>query len=135
MPSDEQLELSGLDEDEHMSTTPTLIHGIRQCDSCTRALAWLRENSIEHRFVDLRADPLDEAMIAGWLEQLPVDQLLNRRSTTWRQLSEQEKARTDTAALLLEHPTLIKRPLLAHEGRYRVGFKADQWAEIFGMSG
>ncbi len=116
-----------------MTTDHTVIHGIKQCDTCRKALAWLTANQVPHRFFDLRADPLSTAMIETWLEQLSTLTLLNRRSTTWRQLTDQEKASENVVALLLANPTLIKRPLLSHQGHYRIGFKAEEWATFLGI--
>lgn len=105
------------------------VYGIKTCDSCRKALDWLRAESIGHRFHDLREDGLDGAMIAAWIDALGWPALLNTRSTTWRGLDDGEKANPDAAraaALMLAHPTLVKRPVFdLGAGRYAVGFKAD----------
>jgi Spx/MgsR family transcriptional regulator len=89
------------------------VYGIRQCDSCRQALKWLDGQGIEHRFHDLRADGLERERVARWLRSGFAAALVNRRSTTWRQLTEPQRGATGEALLqlLLDHPTLIKRPV------------------------
>ena len=90
------------------------LYGIRNCDSCRRALQWLKSHDAEHEFHDLREEPLTRGLLDGWLASQHGPSLLNRRSTTWRQLPDEQKrlAGRDPAALLLQHPTLIKRPVI-----------------------
>ena len=106
------------------------VFGIRQCDTCRKTIKHLEAESIPFRFQDIRDEPLDAATVEGWLQALGADQLINRRSTTWRQLDEaqRQRAESDAAALLLEHPTLIKRPVVVRGSAVTVGFKPDQWA-------
>lgn len=102
----------------------TVLYGIRQCDTCRRAIKWLDQQGIEYRFHDLRSDGLDAGMIEDWLTQLPLDTLINRRSTSWRTLDKSAQGRLDAGdwqALLPAHPTLIKRPVLQHEDTVMVG--------------
>jgi arsenate reductase (glutaredoxin) len=110
------------------------VYGIKSCDTCRKALKWLDEEGIGHRFHDLREDGLDSLMIADWIGALGWQALLNTRSTTWRGLDEAEKADPDeakAAALMLAHPTLVKRPVFdLGGGRYAFGFKADAQAAL-----
>lgn len=103
------------------------VYGIRQCDTCRKALKWLHSRGIQHRFHDLRADGLDADRLRGWLQSEFADQLVNRRSTTWRKLDDGQKAAQGAAleALLLEHPTLIKRPVFERGRVIAVGFRPD----------
>ena len=102
------------------------VYGIKNCDTCRKALKWLDEQGREYRWHDLRADGLDAATVQDWVAALGTDALVNRRSATWRGLDEARRtaALTDgeAVAVLLEHPTLIKRPLFASGGAIRVGF-------------
>lgn len=103
------------------------IYGIKQCDTCRKALKWAADQGLEHQFHDLRVDGLDAAQLRDWLASPFAERLVNQRSTTWRQLSEAEKSRSgdDLAALLLEHPALIKRPVFVAGGSVAaVGFDA-----------
>ncbi len=114
---------------------PITVYGIRQCDTCRKALRWLGEQDLEHRFHDLRADGLEAALVQDWLGSRFADQLVNRRSTTWRGLSESEKAATGEAllALLLAHPTLIKRPVfMAGHEVLAVGFDPEALYPVMG---
>ncbi len=90
------------------------LYGIRNCDSCRSALKWLETRRVPHTFHDFRTEGMNETLLKDWLASSHAPYLLNRRSTTWRQLSEQarQQAETDPLPLLLEHPTLIKRPVI-----------------------
>jgi len=90
------------------------LYGIRNCDSCRSALKWLETSRVPHTFHDFRTEGMSENLLKGWLDSSHAPYLLNRRSTTWRQLSdpERQQAETDPLPLLLEHPTLIKRPVI-----------------------
>ena len=104
------------------------VYGIRQCDTCRKALKWLEQEGLDHDFHDLRADGLEGDQVAAWMDSEFSDRLVNRRSTTWRGLTETQKQAkgSDLQALLLQHPTLLKRPLFQVDGRLRaVGFQPD----------
>jgi arsenate reductase (glutaredoxin) len=111
------------------------IYGLATCDTTRAARKWLADNGIEAGFHDVRADGLTKAMIAGWVKGLGWEKVLNKASTTWRELPDAAKADVDeakAAALLLEHPALVKRPLLEAGGKVSVGFKAADWAARLG---
>ena len=67
------------------------VYGIKQCDTCHKALKWLRDHDIDHRFHDLRVEGIDTGLVRGWLESEFAGQLMNRRSTTWRSLTQAQK--------------------------------------------
>ena len=101
------------------------VYGIRQCDTCRKALKWLDQEGLAHELHDLRADGLDLARVSSWMDSPFSDRLVNRRSTTWRGLAESQKQAGGSAQLdlLVRHPTLLKRPLFEVEGQLRaVGF-------------
>ena len=105
------------------------LFGLANCDSCRKALGMLKAENADHRFHDLRRDGLREADLDEWLERLGWEQVLNRRSTTWRNLPNSAKAGLDAASarqLLLDQPTLIKRPVIRIGGSLIVGFAAAQ---------
>ena len=89
------------------------IYGLKNCDTCRKALKWLDANDVDFEFKDVRADGVDRDQVAAWVSAVGA-KLLNTRSTTWRQLSDadRERAASDPVGLLVEHPTLIKRPVL-----------------------
>jgi len=107
-----------------------VVYGIKQCDTVRKSLKWLEQKGIAHQFHDIREQPLDVATIQAWAEQLGVDVLVNKRSTSWRQLSAAEQnvdSPAAAAALIKQYPTLMKRPLLEGETTLLCGFKDAQW--------
>lgn len=110
-----------------------VIYGLKNCDSCRKAVALLQDGGRVYRFHDLRADGLPAGSLARWIDAVGWETLLNRRSTTWRELPESEKADLDAprAAHLLErNPTLIKRPVVEAGDRLVVGFAPPQQAAL-----
>lgn len=107
-----------------------VVYGLKTCDTCRKALKWLMEEGIAHRFHDLRADGLPEADLRRWMAAVGPDVLVNRRGTTWRGLPAEEQAADLTAeravALALTHPALLKRPVFDLGGTVTVGFKPAQ---------
>lgn len=111
-----------------------ILYGIKNCDTVRAARRWLDNKGIEHRFHDVREEPLSAGQLKDWLEILGVDKLVNKRSTTWKQLSEEQRANLNNSSavtLLLEHPTLMKRPLLDTGKELKLGFKAEDYDSLF----
>jgi arsenate reductase len=110
------------------------LYGIANCDTVKKARAWLALHAAQVDFHDFRKHGIDKAMLVSWMQQVPWDTLLNRRGTTWRQLPESVKAATDNEAaaieLMLEKPSVIKRPVLEHGGRLTVGFDEATYQSI-----
>lgn len=104
------------------------VYGIKQCDTVRKALKWLDLGGVEHRFHDFRIDGLSAELLQGWLDSEFSDKLVNRRSTTWRQLSEEQRQFEGEALLklLLEFPTLIKRPVFTTDQIVAVGFNPKE---------
>lgn len=101
------------------------IYGLKNCDTCRKALKWLEAENLPHAFFDLRKDGVTRDQIAQWLKRLGTDQMINRRGTTWRGLGEADKNITEDVQaidLIVEHPALIKRPLIEYGGEISVGF-------------
>jgi len=102
------------------------VYGLKNCDTCRKALKWLEAEGVPHAFFDLRKDGVTRDQIAHWVKVVGTDQLINRRGTTWRGLGEADKNNVDEARaidLIVEHSALIKRPLIEHEsGDVSVGF-------------
>ena len=114
--------------------TEITLYGIKNCDTVKKARKWLDENNISHRFHDVRADGLDQDMLASWIEAAGWETVLNKLGTTWRKLdpSIQENISAENVSeLLLEHPAMVKRPVLDVSGAITIGFKADSYAKIF----
>lgn len=112
-----------------MAATVTLI-GLKNCDSCRKARAWLDDRHIAHAYTDIRADGLAAADLTGWIAAHGDWQpFVNRRGTTWRNLDEAAKDALDettAVALITANPTLMKRPVIVVESGGRptvtVGF-------------
>lgn len=115
-----------------MNTRPKL-YGIKTCDTVRKAKRWLDSHEVDYEFVDFKGTPPEIAQTTHWLNSVGSDTLINRRSTTWRQLDDSQKALTQTAelaALLVQQPTLIKRPLLELDGEFTVGFAAEKYQTL-----
>ncbi|MEL7464431.1 MAG: ArsC/Spx/MgsR family protein [Pseudomonadota bacterium] len=109
--------------------------GLKSCDTCKKAQKALEAAGVDLTVKDVRADGVDEATIAAWLAAVGGDALVNRRSTTWRGLSDAEKAETEAegdcaAALLAANPTLIKRPVIVDGVAVHVGWTKDVQAAL-----
>ena len=114
---------------------PTLF-GIPNCDSVRKARKWLDDQGLAHEFIDLRADTPSAGKITQWLLAVGSERLVNRRSTTFKQLSEGDKAALeggDIVSVLQAQPTLIKRPVLEWDDRVSVGFKAEEYWRLFNI--
>ncbi len=110
-----------------------IVYGIKNCDTCRKALKWLAAEGLKHRFHDYRADGLERQSLETWADSLGWEQLLNRRGTTWRNLADEAKESVDhSTAITLMHanPTLIKRPVFDLGGTFVVGFKAKEQGTI-----
>jgi len=109
------------------------VYGIKNCDTCRKALKWLEQEGAEFQFHDFRKEELDEETVDAWLAAVGSSTLINKRGTTYRQLDDQEKVELDgnsPSALLMASPTLIKRPVFEDKGRYVVGFKDAEKAAL-----
>ena len=114
---------------------PTLF-GIPNCDTVRKARKWLDDQGLAHEFVDLRADTPSASKISEWLLAVSSERLVNRRSTTFKRLSEGEKAALeggDTVSVLQAQPTLIKRPVLEWDDKVSVDFRAEDYAQLFNI--
>jgi len=120
--------------DPAAETRVITVYGIKNCDTVKKARAWLEQHGIEYSFHDFREQGLDAKLVRRWLDELGWEVLVNRRSTTWKQLDAKARDTMDAdsaLAAILEHPTLVKRPLLDIGGARFVGFSDKQYREIF----
>lgn len=112
----------------------TTLYGIKNCDTVKKARDWLTKSGIDYRFHDFRADGLEKAQVKEWINEIGLETLVNKRSTIWKELAESVKANFDEGSavdVILENPTLIKRPLLTTNKRVLVGFKEAEYLNIF----
>jgi arsenate reductase len=108
-----------------MSKQEVVLYGIKTCGTCRKALSWLSDEGIAHRYHDFRKDGLDPGTLKAWVEELGWETLVNRKGLTWKNIPESKRANLDKAkatALMLENPTLIKRPVIDKRGHRTVGF-------------
>jgi len=111
------------------------LYGIKNCDTVKKARKWLEGKGLEYQFHDFREQGLTATTVKSWLSEQGVDTLINKRSTTWKQLSEAEKAQImsgDIIDIVLQNPTLIKRPVLSYSNGTQVGFSDKNYTEILG---
>jgi arsenate reductase (glutaredoxin) len=91
------------------------IYGIKNCDTMQKAIKWLEANKLDYTFHNYKEAGIDKATIEHWLKHLPIDKLVNTRSTTYRELTDAEKAgisnKTKAIALMIKYNSLIKRPV------------------------
>lgn len=110
------------------------VYGIPNCDTVKKARRWLDARGVSYAFHDYKKEGADPARLREWIAAKGVDTVLNRRGTTFRKLSDAEKAGIDAdkaVTLLQQHPSMIKRPVVEHPGGLIVGFKEDEWAVAF----
>ncbi len=108
----------------------TTLYGINNCDTVKKARLWLAQNDVAYRFHDYRIDGLTPELLKHFAERLGWDTLLNRSSTSWRQLSTEQQAdltQEKALQLMLNTPTLIKRPILDTGKKLVIGFKSGQY--------
>lgn len=108
----------------------TTLYGIKNCDTCKKARRWLEQNGIAHEFYDYRADGLTPELLKHFADSLGWEALLNRSSTSWRQLGTEQQAdltQEKALQLMLNTPTLIKRPILDTGKKLVIGFKSGSY--------
>jgi len=110
------------------------FYGIPNCDTVKKARKYLEAKGADYTFHDYKKEGADAGKLAAWIAAKGVDTVLNRRGTTFRKLSDAEKADIDAAkavTLLQDNPSMIKRPVVELDGAILVGFKEDEWDAYF----
>ncbi|WMN60182.1 ArsC family reductase [Pseudoalteromonas xiamenensis] len=111
----------------------TIMYGIPNCDTIKKAKKQLEAQGVNFKFHDYRKDGVSDSLIKEFLTSLTWEELLNKRGTTFRQLSEEQKNNLNEQTaieLLVEYPAMIKRPVLVHNGEYLIGFNQKQYEEL-----
>ncbi len=117
-----------------MAAKNITIYGLATCDTTRAARKWLDAKGVAYGFHDVREDGLTKSLVESWVKALGWEKVLNKASTTWRELPDKEKAGVDekrAVALLLAHPTLVKRPVLDRVGKLSLGFKPAAYEAEF----
>ncbi|MEM8843471.1 MAG: ArsC family reductase [Pseudomonadota bacterium] len=111
-----------------------IVFGIKNCDSVKKACHWLNNHNIDYQFHDFRKDGLNQAKVKSWMKQVEWQSLLNKRSTTWRKLPDQDKDNinnTNVVKLMTVQPALIKRPVIEVNDKIIVGFSEKIYKDSF----
>lgn len=109
-----------------------ILYGIKNCDTVKKARKWLEQHKVNYQFHDFREDGLTAKQVKQWVSALGWEGLINKRSTSWKTLGESQKVILDNhnvVELVLEIPTLIKRPLLENGDSISVGFKPADYQQ------
>lgn len=110
------------------------LYGIPNCDTVKKARDWLDQRELDYTFHDYKKEGADPVRVAQWLADKGADVVLNRRGTTFRKLTDSDKARaeSDPVAVMVEQPSLIKRPVVEYSGGLLVGFNQAEWEAALG---
>jgi arsenate reductase (glutaredoxin) len=109
------------------------LYGIKNCDTMKKARAWLDGHGVQYEFHDYKTSGIDATSLARWSGKVGWETLLNRSGTTFRKLPEAQKTdltERKALALMLEQPSMIKRPVLEIGARVLVGFKPDLYTGL-----
>ena len=113
---------------------PTTLYGIPNCDTVKKARTWLDARGVAYRFHDYKKAGIAAEKLAQWCGEAGWDKVLNRAGTTFKKLPDAAKADLDQAkaiGLMREQPSMIKRPIVEHDGRLLVGFAVKDWESAF----
>ena len=112
----------------------TILYGIANCDTMKKARKWLVGHGVEYEFHDYKRRGIEEDKLRTWVAELGWEALLNRRGIIWRKLPEEVRASMDEASairIMLEKPSIIRRPLLDTGATREVGFSEERYRELF----
>ena len=110
------------------------VFGIKSCDTCRKARKYFADNDIPFRFHDVRDDGLGIQMLERWSARIDWNKLLNKQSLTWRKVPEVDRddmSKERAFSLIIENPTLLKRPVLESQAFIAVGFSEKRFAEFW----
>jgi arsenate reductase len=110
------------------------LYGLPSCDTCRQARKWLDDKGIDYKFHDVRQEGLDSQLLERWSKRLGWEKLINKQSLTWRKVPQADRdnmTKNRAILTLIEHPTLLKRPVLESTTMLAVGFTEASYKEIF----
>jgi arsenate reductase len=111
------------------------IYGIKNCDTMKKARAWLDQHDVAYEFHDYKTAGIERERLERWAREVGWETLLNRAGTTFRKLSDKDKAaitEKKAIALMLDQPSMIKRPVLEAKRELIVGFKPETYDQVLG---
>ena len=113
--------------------TPT-VYGIPNCDSVKKARVWMEEHDPSYVFHDFKKQGVPEEALDFWLSKVSWEVLVNRKGTTWRKLTPELQAKVNDAqsarALMLDNPSVIKRPVVVVGDSVTVGVNPEAWESV-----
>lgn len=113
----------------------TMVYGIPNCDTTKKTLNWFKENKIAFTFHDYKQEGISKATLEAWCKKTGWETIFNKRSTTWRELSEAEQKKvidqTTAIKIMMAHNSIIKRPIIEFDKHIVVGFNEDEIKKIF----
>ncbi|WP_254366126.1 ArsC family reductase [Providencia rettgeri] len=114
------------------SNSPYIMYGIKNCDTIKKARRYLEDNGVNYQFHDYRADGISDELLSTFMEHIDWEVLVNKRGTTWRKLTDDEKNTVvdsnSAKKVLIAEPAMVKRPVLVSpDNRYLVGFSANDY--------
>ncbi len=109
------------------------VFGIPNCDQVKKSQKWLKDRGIEFEFHDYKKLGITKKLLSEWCKEVEWQVLLNKRSRTWKELNEKELSQSDRStltqskaiAIMQQHPTLIKRPVIQNGSSITVGFNIE----------
>ena len=110
-----------------------IIYGIPNCDTMKKARRWLEANGIDYDFHDYKKRGVPEKNLKAWVKQAGWETILNKRGTTWRKLDDELKHNIDNESaikIMLDNPSIIKRPVLESYQLLLIGFKEDEYRQL-----
>ena len=120
-----------------MNKTTLTVYGIPNCDSVKKARVWLTDHGVNHVFHDFKKQGVPPEAVDFWLKHVSWEVLVNRKGTTWRKLDASQQAcvvdNNSARALMLEHASVIKRPVLVKDQAVVVGVNPEAWESVVSL--
>ncbi|MDP1815874.1 MAG: Spx/MgsR family RNA polymerase-binding regulatory protein [Leadbetterella sp.] len=111
------------------------VYGIPNCDTVKKALDFLKNRGEEFTFHNYKTDGISRDKLEEWLQQVPLDKIVNKRSTTFKDLGQAEKDALDTPLsafeVIMQHTSVIKRPIIEDQKIVAVGFDKVLYEQLF----
>jgi len=110
-----------------------ILYGIKNCDAIKKSINWLAKNEVNFKFHDYKKDGIGTELAAEFIKQFGIEATINRRGTTWRNLSPAEKDNLDEVAainLMMKYPSLIKRPIIQQNDDWLIGFDSQEFQSL-----
>lgn len=109
------------------------IYGIKNCDTIKKTLKWFDAHNLDYQFIDYKKQPPDADLARQFVTEFGWETVINKRGTTWRKLDQDTKdSITDDSAvaLMIEQPSIIKRPIIEQSGKRWLGYDETQLEQL-----